>query len=195
MSTPPVFATDEFAARPATRAETADIEAFNEANAGYWLLTHGHPPTPDDAERAFDQHPPPEMSYSEDLWFLLRDTGEGRIIGQIACATDLLAAGVYHLGFFIVATELQGSGFARRAHRAWEAWAIRRGARWLRLGVVETNSRARAFWGNLGYVEMCRRSGYLLGERSHVLITMAKPLGDNTLAQCLAAVPRDRVVP
>lgn len=186
------LSTDEFVARLARREETGEIQAFNDANPEYWLLTHGHPPPPNDAQRAFEVHPPADMSYREDLWFLLRAAASEEIVGQFACATDLMAAGVYHLGFFIVATRLHGTGFAQRAYQSCEAWADARGARWLRLGVVEANPRAHTFWRRQGYVEVRRREGFALGDHSHVLITMVKPLHANTLAQYLDAVPRDR---
>jgi RimJ/RimL family protein N-acetyltransferase len=146
--------------REAQRGEVAEIQAFNDANPEYWRLTHGHPPALDDAARAFDAHPPPDMSYSEDLWFIVREQASGAITGQIAVATNLMATGVYHLGFFIVATHCWGSGLAARLHGAYQHWAIERGARWLRLGVVEANRRARVFWERLGYEEVQCREGY-----------------------------------
>jgi RimJ/RimL family protein N-acetyltransferase len=102
-----------FVIREAERCEVAEIQAFNDSNPEYWLLTHGHPPPPDDAARAFDAHPPADMSYCEDLWFIVRDES-GTIVAQIAVATDLMAAGVYHLGFFIVETQSWGRGLAPR---------------------------------------------------------------------------------
>lgn len=192
MSAADGFATDELYARPATRAETAEIQAFNEANPAYWLLTHGHPPPPDDAQRAFDAHPPSDMSYRDDPWFIVRDAASGALAAQVACAIDLMAPGVFHLGFFIVATPRIGTGFAQRLYDAYEHWALENGARWLRLGVVECNVRAHAFWRRQGYVDVKRREGFVLGTRSHVLFTMVKPSPGETLDQYLAAVPRDR---
>lgn len=179
-----------FVIREAERSDIPEIQAFNDENPEYWLLTHGHPPPPDDAARAFDAHPPADMSYCEDLWFIVRDES-GAITAQIAVATDMMAAGVYHLGFFLVATQRWGSGVAARLHGAYQRWAIERSARWLRLGVVEANQRARVFWERLGYEEVRRRDGVELGTLRHRLITMVKPLPGQTLEGYLAAVPRD----
>lgn len=181
-----------FLIREAQRHEVDEIQAFNDANPEYWQLTHGHPPPRDDAERAFDAHPPPDMSYSEDLWFIVRERASGAITAQIAVATDLLAPGVYHLGFFIVATRCWGSGLAARLHGAYQHWAVERGARWLRLGVVEANRRARVFWEGLGYAEVQCRDDCELGVLRHRLFTMVKPLPGESMADYRDAVPRDR---
>jgi GNAT superfamily N-acetyltransferase len=177
---------------PATRDVAAEIQAFNETNAGYWLQTHGYPPPPDDAAQAFDVHPPPDVSYTDDPWLLLRDRATHAIVAQIAFVTDWVAPHVWHFGFFIVATRLHGTGYAGRLHAAWRTWAHRSGARWLRLNVVEANGRALAFWRRQGYVEVRRRDEFVLGRMTHVLITMAQALRPATLDEYLQAVPRDR---
>jgi hypothetical protein len=43
-------------------------------------------------------------------------------------------------------------------------------------------------------VEVCQRHGYELGDLSHTLRVMVKPLAANTLDAYFAAVPRDRPV-
>ena len=188
------FTTGEFVVQQAERADIPEIQAFTEENPEYWLLTHGHPPNSDDAAKSFDWRPPADMSYSEHFSFLVRHSSTREILAQIDVATDLLAAGVYHLGFFVTATRTHGSGFAHRLHEAYERWAIDRGARWSRLGVVQANGRAEAFWRRHAYAEVKRDDGYLLGDRSHVLLTMVKPLRGETLRGYLEVVPRDRVM-
>ena len=185
------FRTNEFIAQQVKREEVAEIQAFVESNPEYWLQTLGHPPPLDDAASSFEWLPPAEMGYSEHLWLLVRHSSTRQVVAQLGVAADLLATGVYHLGFFMTATRTHGSGLAHRLHEAYERWACERGARWLRLGVVEVNRRAEAFWRRLGYLEVKRRDGYVLGDRSHVLITMAKPMPGETLHEYLAAVPRD----
>jgi ribosomal protein S18 acetylase RimI-like enzyme len=69
---------------------------------------------------------------------------------------------------------------------------MHRGARWLRLGVVEANRRAEAFWRRHGYVEVRRQHNYVVGDMNHALITMVKPMRGETLRDYLGAVPRDR---
>ncbi len=66
------FRTDEFFASELDAGEIAELQAFEEANPEYWLLTCGHPPAADSAARRFEQHPPVDMSYSEHLQFLVQ---------------------------------------------------------------------------------------------------------------------------
>jgi len=186
------FATNEFVASEAQRENIPELQAFTESNSEYWLLTHGHPAAPDDAARSFEWQPPPDMTYSEHLQLLVRDASSREMLGQIDVATDLMATGVYHLGFFLTATRTHGTGFAHRLYQAYEHWAVKRGARWLRLGVVEVNRRAAAFWRRHGYIEQRRQSDYMLGDVRHVLIKMVKPMAGETLDDYLDAVPSDR---
>ncbi|HSQ10802.1 MAG TPA: GNAT family N-acetyltransferase, partial [Burkholderiaceae bacterium] len=173
----------------------AELQAFYEANPEYYQITHGHAaPAPDAALQGFDFRPPADMSYTDLPMWLIRERDSGRVVGEVSVATDLLAAGVTHLGFFMVATSRHGTGFAADVYASYEALAIGQGARWLRLGVVEGHRRAHRFWLRQGYVEVCQRHDYVLGNLSHTLRVMAKPLAANTLDAYLAAVPRDRPV-
>lgn len=176
----------------ADRSVAAELQAFYEANPGYWVLVYGHAPEPEEAANGFEARPPDDMGYSALPVWLIRDRASRRIIGEVAVATDLLAPGVTHLGFFIIEDARHGTGLAVDVHESYEAWAVERGARWLRLGVVASNRRALAFWRKCGYVEVCRREGCVLGELTHTLIVMVKPVGTNTLTEYLEAVPRDR---
>ena len=183
----PGFTTGEFVAQPAQREDIAELQAFAESNPEYWLLTHGLGRCSPELE----WRPPADMGYSEHFWFVVRHGSTREIVAEVDVATDLLAAGVYHLGYFMTATRTHGTGFAHRLYEAYERWAIDRGARWLRLGVVEVNQRGRAFWQRAGYVEVRRQDNYVQGDLSHVLITMVKPMRGETVRDYLAAVPRD----
>jgi GNAT superfamily N-acetyltransferase len=176
----------------ADREVAPELQDFYEANPEYWHCVHGHAPGPGEAASGFDFRPPEDMPYSGLPVWVIRDRTTDRIVGEVSAATDLLAPGVIHLGFFVVETALHGSGFATEVYASYEAWAVERSARWLRLGVVAANPRAEAFWRARGYLEVRRRDGYALGDRTHQLIVMMKPIGSNTVADYLAAVPRDR---
>ena len=170
-----------------------ELQTFYEANPGYWHLTHGRPPHPSEAAESFDFSPPPDMSYTALPVWLIRAHPSRRIIGEVSAATDLMASGVTHLGFFIVETARHGTGFADEVYAAYEAWAIAQGARWLRLGVVERHLRAQRFWRRHGYAEITRRQNFVIGDVNHTLLVMVKPVAPNTLDEYLARVPRDRV--
>ena len=103
-----------------------------------------------------------------------------------------LAEGVWHIGLFIVATSLHGSGTAQALYAELESWMRARGGRWARLGVVEGNVRTERFWERMGYVEVRRRLGVEMGNKISTLRVMAKPLGNCTLSEYLGVVARDR---
>ena len=188
----PLHADASWSAVLAERSSVGEVQAFYEANPEYWRITHGHPPPPGEAAEGFDFRPPAEMPYRDWQIWLVRDRESRRMIGELSVAIDLLAPGVFHLGFFIIESARQGSGLAGEVHAAYEAWAVAQGARWLRLGVVAANKRAEAFWRRQGYIEVKRREDYTLGALTHQLIVMVKPVPPNTLADFLLAVPRDR---
>ena len=176
----------------AQRSSARELQSFYEANPQYWQLTHGRPPQPSEAADSFDFRPPSDMTYTALPMWLIRARGSGRIIGEVSVATDLLASGVTHLGFFMVQTARQGSGLADEIYAAYEAWAIQQGARWLRLGVVEQHLRAQFFWRRHGYAEIARRQDYVLGDLRHTLLVMVKPVVPHSMDDYFAVVPRDR---
>jgi RimJ/RimL family protein N-acetyltransferase len=182
----------DWSANEADRAALPELQSFYEANPEYWHIVYGHPPRPDDAKNDFDARPPAEMPYREVCSWLIRERPSQRVIGEVSVVVDLLAAGVIHLGFFIIDAARHGTELATDVYRSYERWALDQGARWLRLGVVAGNRRALAFWLRNGYAEVRRRENYVIGERAHSLIVMVKPVGPNTVADYLAAVPRDR---
>lgn len=184
----------DWIATEADRSASAELQAFYEANPEYYEITHGHAPAPDAARKGFEFRPPADMPYTALPMWLIRERDSGRVIGEVSVATDLLAPGVTHLGFFMIETSRHGTGFAAELHASYEAWAIGQGARWLRLGVVEAHQRAHRFWLRQGYVEVCQRPDYVLGDRSHTLRVMVKPLASNSLEGYLAEVPRDRAL-
>ncbi len=182
----------DWIATEADRSTAAELQVFYEANPEYWRMVYGHNPAADDALQDIDAKPPADMPYSTLPMWLIRDRSTRRIVGEVSVATDLLAEGVTHLGFFIVDTARQGSGLAAEVYASYEAWAVGSGARWLRLGVVEGNRRGHRFWLRNGYVEVRRRQNYVIGELSHTLIVMVKPVALNALDDYLTYVPRDR---
>jgi ribosomal protein S18 acetylase RimI-like enzyme len=113
------------------------------------------------------------------------------VAGGADILADLFAPGVWHLGFFMVSKELQGTGHARAMYEALEAWMKSRGARWVRLGVVEANVRGERFWRGAGFTEVRQRAGYQVAGKAHLLKVMAKPLGSADWERYRRLVPRD----
>lgn len=179
------------AARRADANDIPAIQRFWEASPEYLQLVEGRGPGPaEGAEFVAEPLVPPEMSCSAEFNLVLREPS-GAIGGLAAVAQDLHAQGVWHIGLFVAATRLHGSGWAAGAHAALIGWAVAAGAQWMRLNVVESNRRGHAFWRRHAYREVGRRVGIAIGARTHTLITMVRPIAADLRAY-RAAVPIER---
>jgi GNAT superfamily N-acetyltransferase len=172
-------------------ADVPALQGFFDANPEYFRAVNGVPPTPTEAHEEFHPELPPGFSCDRH-WLVKIVPAQGSMVAMANVSANMLAQGVWHIGLFIVATKLHGTGAAREIYAALESWMRNRGAKWLRLGVVAGNSRAERFWESLGYVETRKRPGLPMGARVNDLRVMAKPLAGGTLAEYLALVARDR---
>jgi ribosomal protein S18 acetylase RimI-like enzyme len=186
-----LFAGHGFRALEAGEADIPSLQRFFEENPAYFLAVTGEGPHAGQGREEFEELPPPDFPYDRKWVIRFVDAG-GAMIALAIVVSDLPAPGVWHLGLFIVATRLHGSGEARTLHDALEEWIRGSGAQWLRLGVVVGNARAERFWERLGYAETRRREGVRAGRRVNTVRIMLKPLGGEALSGYLARVPRDR---
>jgi GNAT superfamily N-acetyltransferase len=170
------------------------LQAFFVANSLYFETVNGEPAQPGEAHAEIHGELPAGWPFTK-KWVIGYRDESGALAAMANVVSDLLAAGVWHVGTFIVATDRHGSGDAQALYRALEAWAVENGARWMRLGVVAGNGRAERFWERLGYGEVRRREGIAMGRRTNAIRVMAKPLRGQPLDAYLALVDRDRPDP
>jgi len=172
-----------------------DVEAvqrFFEANPEYFFTVNGEGPGPDEAKHEFADLPPAGMPYRAMCLLGFYDEKDGALVGVATIVGDFLQPHVWHVGLFVVATALHGSGVAHALYRKLEGWMIGAGARWLRLGVVQGSVRAERFWARCGYVQVRERGPVAMGRKTNLLGVMAKPLAGGTIDEYLALVERDR---
>jgi GNAT superfamily N-acetyltransferase len=197
-SAPPVGAARAllFAAGPARACELDEADApvlqrFFEAHPEYFLFAHGRGPAPDEALLELRDAPPDGVPYTR-RWTLGFLDPVDRLLAMANLWSDLLAAGVWHIGLFVVATPLHGSGVAQSLYAALEAWMRAQGAHWVRLGAIRGSRRAEGFWRRLGYVQVRERADVAMGARVHVLRVLVKPLAGGAISDYLGQVARDR---
>ena len=181
--------------RDLVESDLPALQRFFDANPDYFVAVNGEPPRADEAEREFRDAPPAGMAYREMrlLGFFADDGGrEGELVAMATLVGDFIAEHVWHLGLFIVATALHGSGAAHAMYRELEDWMVERGAHWIRLGVVVGNARAERFWERAGYLEVRRRGPVRMEQRLNLLRVLVKPLDGREIAPYLALVARDR---
>jgi GNAT superfamily N-acetyltransferase len=172
-------------------ADVATVQRFFDANPEYFLEVNGERPRADEAEHEFADLPPAGMPYRT-MWLIGFFDRAGALLGVATIVGDFLQPHVWHVGLFIVATALHGSGVAHALYRRLERWMVEQGARWLRLGVVRGNVKAECFWLRCGYVQVRERGPLTMGRKTNLLRVMAKPLAGGSIDEYLALVERDR---
>jgi RimJ/RimL family protein N-acetyltransferase len=178
-------------AREVVAGDLPALQHFLEENPAYFQTVSGEGPRAQAAQDEFDDRPPADWGW-DGRWMIRFADDAGRWVALAEVVRNLLAPGVWHIGLFIVATPLHGTGEAARIYGALEDWMREGGARWLRLNVAERNGRAGRFWEKAGYREVRRREGVVIGRQSNTMRVMVKSLTGATLEDYLALVARDR---
>lgn len=194
---PPVFAAGPYRALELRLEEAPLLQRFYETNPEYFVNVGGRPATPSAAVDDFTSTPPEGWPYTREWMLGFVCPAAPALAGMSNVVSDLLAEDVWHIGLFIIATSLHGTGAAAQIYAGLESWLVRAGARWARLGVVAGNARAERFWARRGYVEVSRRDDVEIDERSNTVRIMVKALAkvENAAAEIhayLERVPRDR---
>jgi RimJ/RimL family protein N-acetyltransferase len=180
-----------FRALETRAADIPALQRFFEENPEYFRAVSGEGPHAGQAREEFEDRPPPGWPW-DGKWMIHFVDADGSLVALADVVSNLLAPGVWHVGLFIVATRLHGSGRASEAFGALEGWARDGGAQWLRLNVAVGNTRAERFWERAGFAEVRRREGVRIGRQDNTMRVMLKPLAGGSLADYLARVPRDR---
>ena len=188
---PPLFVARPFRAVELGSEDAAELQRFFDENPEYFVSVTGQRPHRAEAQDEIDRLPPEDFTFTRKWAIGFVDESESKV-AMADVVSDLMAKDVWHIGLFIVATRLHGAGIAEILYGALERWAREHGARWLRLGVVDGNTRAERFWQGRGFVEVRTRDGVQMGARTHTIRVMAKPLAGGGHAEYLALVARDR---
>ena len=188
---PPLFQAAGHSVRQLQPSDVPALQALFDANPAYFQAVNGRLAHADEAQAEFDEVPPAHLPFARQWKAGIHDA-EGRMVGTLVVLSDFCAPGVWHLGLFLLATRLHGSGLAVSLHQALLAWARAQGAQWMRLSVIVGNVRAERFWARQGYTEVRRRHGIDTGGRINDARVMVKALGDQGLDTYLARVPRDQ---
>jgi GNAT superfamily N-acetyltransferase len=186
-----LFAVEHVEAWTLTESDLPALQDFFVANPDYFVAVNGMPPRADEAQQEFEDRPPPEMSFDE-VYVVGFFDGAGGLVAMASVISNLLAKEVWHVGLFIVASSLHGSGAAASLYAGLEAWMQDQGACWVRLGAVAGNTRAERFWERRGYIEVRRRAGIQLGTLIQTVRVFVKPVSTSGLEEYLSLVARDR---
>lgn len=185
------FAAVGLQARTLAPADVPLLQALFEANAEYFEFSNGVPPAPDAAVLEFEERPPAHLPFTRH-WVVGVGAAPDRLEAAMFVVADLGVPGVWHLALLLVDHAQRGGGLAPRAVQALETWARTEGAQWLRLGVIQGNTRAERFWAACGFSETRQRPMTDSLGRPRTTRVLVKPLAGGTLEDYRALVPRDR---
>ena len=174
-----------------TSGHESFLQQFFEANSAYFFAVQGEPARPNEGHEEIHSQLPDGWRFTK-KWVIGYLDESGSLMAVANIISDFIAAGVWHIGLFMVATSLYGTGTAQTLYHGLESWARSDGAEWLRLGVVKGNGRAERFWESLGYLQVRTRDGFQMGQQINTLRVMYKPLAGGTREQYLSLLERDR---
>jgi len=92
---------------------------------------------------------PPGRTFDDKLTFVLER--DGRAEGMIDIIRGYPEPHVWYLGFIFLSKRVRGGGEGRRCLRALYDWMRVQGGTVIRLGVVETNAKARHLYATEGF--------------------------------------------
>lgn len=171
--------------------DEAELQDFFEQAPDYFRAVNGEPATPTEAREELSGQLPAGWRCSRMYWLGYRDA-HNQLVAVVNIAADLLAVGVWHIGLLLVHARWHGSGLAQRLHADLEAWAVAKGAQWLRVTVVAGNTKAERFWPRQGYVTVRIREGIAMGRQVNRVLIGVKPIAGESIDAYLALVERDR---
>jgi GNAT superfamily N-acetyltransferase len=185
-----LFASGPYQARAMSADEVPQLQRFFENNPIYFEAVHGQGPTAQEAQQEFDDMPPAEMPFGR-RWMLVITDGDGAWVAMAGVLSDFLVPCVWHIGLYIVATRLHGTGAAQHLYTAMEQWMHDAGAHWVRLGAVEGWGKAENFWLKMGYTQVRTRDAIAMGQRINNVRVMVKALRGGAIPDYLQMVKRD----
>lgn len=109
---------------------------------------------------------------SKHLFVIERD---GRVVGMLDLIEGYPEPGIMHLGFLYIVEGARG-GLGRRALHGLYPWAKARGCTAMRLGVVESNLRARHLYATEGFVFETAREADPVAKRMRRSLVLRRPL-------------------
>ena len=187
-----LFVAENLRACELTEVDISALQIFFDANPEYFIAVNGMPPRDDEAWQEFNDRPPVGMVFDRQIMIGLFDLDQ-QLVAMASVLSNFIATSVWHIGLFIVATRLHGSGAATAIYSALEDWMRRNDAEWIRLGVVLGNQRAERFWQKVGYAELRQRNGIQTGNLVSTIRVMMKPLAGGSRETYLHLVERDRM--
>lgn len=156
-----------------TETDAVDVADLYYRCADYFILQDGVPPALSDAHELFTDLPAGKEGHEQTVFGLRGAVGLSAVA---AILRDYPTDGIWYLGLLIVDRSMRGQGFGRRLYAAIEHVAKERGAKEIRLAVLEANREGKRFWRSLGFVESRRVGPDHFKQRTHYRLELQMSL-------------------
>ncbi len=156
-----------------SEADSPEIARLYGRCADYFQLQDGVAPTAVDSHELFTDVPPAKDAHDQTV---LGWRGDDGLYAITSILRDHPRDGTWYLGFMIVDPARRGRGLGRLIYAAVEDWANAKGAREIRLAVLEANEAGERFWRSLGFGEFRRVGPHTFKARSHCRIELSRQI-------------------
>lgn len=151
-----------------------DLQDLFERSADYFQTVFGLPVGPAEAQSAFLALP--EHKTYDDKFLLGIIDDQDVLVGHLDLIRDHPDDGVWTIGVFLLAPDVRGSGLGTEILERTAQWAATRGARTLRIDVVDWNERGLRFLERAGFRRAEAIDGYTSGALEGQLVILERPL-------------------
>ncbi|PSJ43638.1 GNAT family N-acetyltransferase [Sphingomonas deserti] len=158
-----------------SEADTPAVARLFDRSADYFLLQGGTAPTLTDAHELLTDVPSDKDAHDQTVLAWKGDDGRFAVA---AILRDHPQVGTWYLGFIIVEASQRGRGLGRSIYSAIENWATEKGAREIRLAVLEANQSGERFWRSCGFSELRRLGPATFKTRSHRRIELSRRIDE-----------------
>ena len=169
-----LFMVRDYSATHLQSEDSAVLQELLENCADYFDMVYGLPPAASEAQVLLTETPPaknPEDKFLVGLW----DPGQ-KLIAVLDVVRDYPVLAEWFVGLLLVDPSYRQQGIGCKMYKAFEQWAIQRGAQYIGLGVVEQNKRAYDFWQRLGFEAQEKRLPKRYGNKENVVFVMKRSL-------------------
>jgi RimJ/RimL family protein N-acetyltransferase len=169
-----IFQGEIWKARLLGQDDLPAIETVFEAGRDYLEMVSAEVDIHAEAQAFLTELPPGKDIADKQSIGIFSDTD--RWIGLMDVIRDYPDPGMWWIGLLLLRSDQRGSGLGGQILEAFSAFALRSGARELRLGVVGQNPAAFRFWQRMGFIETGRRPPRQADIRAEIVIEMRKGL-------------------
>ena len=168
-----VFAGPTFSTRYLRAADGESLQMLAELCTDYYQLTSGLPPGPAESQSFFIALPPSFGYDSKHLMGIY--AGNNSLIGVVDIIANYKEPGEWTLGLLMLAPEHRNNGLGTSVFTELQKWAQEQGAHTIRIGVMEDNTAAVAFWTKLGFT-LSESKPMKMGIKDNTCLVMKKQI-------------------